>query len=86
MATADPLADAAALFCELTGRLGLTSVEFDQMKQYGWEQMPPSIVARALTEAVEKMRPERKPKARIAWFRHDVADLYDTWRRAVGHS
>lgn len=54
------------------------------MRAYGWEAMPPSIVARALTEAVEKMRPERKPKARIAWFRHDVADAYDAWRRAVG--
>lgn len=80
----DVLAAAGDLFCQLTGRLGLTSVEFHQMQSYGWQRIPFSIIERALTEAVDKTRPERRPKARIHWYRLDVDDAYQAWKRAVG--
>lgn len=80
----DVLAEAAALFCQLTGRLGLTSVEFDQMKADGWERIPFSLIERALTVAIEKTPEARRHKARISWYRVDVQEVYADWRRAIG--
>jgi len=71
-------------FLELTGRLTLSSLEYDQAQQWGWDAMPPSIVIRALEEAIAKTPEARRIKARLSWYRHDVKDAYHDWRRAVG--
>lgn len=82
---ADTFGASLDLFLSLTGRLTLSSAEYELAIRAGWELIPANVLDQLIIETMDAMPVDRRPKARIGWILPDIAEGYERWRKAIGH-